>query len=691
MKTRKPREGQALIELALILPLLLMVIIGLFEFGRAVFVYANLFNAAREGVRYALTNPQDYNGILQHAQDKIVLAQLDAGQDLAVKLDTGPGSNDTCTMGVGNSCPDYAVVGNRVLVEITYDLSPMTPLLEPIVSEFNLGTEAARTIQHVGGAVSTPPTAPPGSGSTDSDGDGLTDDEEADLGTDPNNPDSDGDGISDGDEVDQGTDPNDPDTDDDGIPDGEDSDPFSTPTPTPTNTATATPTATNTPTPTSSATSEPPDEPSPTPTPEPIQIIEPVTEGDSSVSGKAEPGETVTLGIAQDENFQMTATADANGDFEFANVTGLLAGYTVSVSGYGQVDLALVQALPTEEPTPPPGGHIWTEPVACAPVGADAITVGGANWYLGGNEYLQILWDDEVCVQRFKLTGQETGFEGKSCSPSGGLSEGQHTVTAQVLDNKGRPTGEPYALDFNCPCPEPDLVVMEISTVGGTTFDTYEPITVNVTIANQGSGDISSRFWVDLFPDTTEAFSTTESVDYLAINSMAGTTSYAFDMVFASGFITAGTHTLTVAVDTGDEISEDVETNNAQSQEVEIQMGGLEPTPTPIPTTPVTETGSIAGFTFLNGNLVGRVNVEVYAPGETEPLRTVLSLDSPPEKVGFYQIDEIPVGDGYRVEGWLEVWTADGLVNYVGYAENVSVTANTITFPVNINLQAPTP
>ncbi len=56
----------------------------------------------------------------------------------------------------------------------------------------------------------------------DSDGDGLTDEEEDQLGTDPNNPDTDGDGINDGDEVnDTGTDPNDDDSDDDGLTDGD--------------------------------------------------------------------------------------------------------------------------------------------------------------------------------------------------------------------------------------------------------------------------------------------------------------------------------------------------------------------------------------------------------------------------------------------------------------------------------------
>jgi len=46
--------------------------------------------------------------------------------------------------------------------------------------------------------------------SADDDGDGLTNGQEAELGTDPNSVDSDGDGYVDGDEVDQGSDPTDP-------------------------------------------------------------------------------------------------------------------------------------------------------------------------------------------------------------------------------------------------------------------------------------------------------------------------------------------------------------------------------------------------------------------------------------------------------------------------------------------------
>ncbi|QQZ28516.1 hypothetical protein HMY34_06940 [Thiothrix subterranea] len=55
----------------------------------------------------------------------------------------------------------------------------------------------------------------------DPDGDGVTNEDETKLGTDPKNPDTDGDGLKDGEEVTKGTDPKNPDTDGDGIKDGE--------------------------------------------------------------------------------------------------------------------------------------------------------------------------------------------------------------------------------------------------------------------------------------------------------------------------------------------------------------------------------------------------------------------------------------------------------------------------------------
>lgn len=66
-------------------------------------------------------------------------------------------------------------------------------------------------------------------GPTDTDRDGLTDDYEDQIGTDPNNPDTDGDGLKDGEEVNAyKTDPKNPDTDGDGLKDGEEVKTYST-------------------------------------------------------------------------------------------------------------------------------------------------------------------------------------------------------------------------------------------------------------------------------------------------------------------------------------------------------------------------------------------------------------------------------------------------------------------------------
>lgn len=57
MKLKRNRKGQSLVEFALLLPLLLFLVMGLFDIGRAVFYYSVLNTAVREGTRYAIVQP----------------------------------------------------------------------------------------------------------------------------------------------------------------------------------------------------------------------------------------------------------------------------------------------------------------------------------------------------------------------------------------------------------------------------------------------------------------------------------------------------------------------------------------------------------------------------------------------------------------------------------------------------------
>jgi Flp pilus assembly protein TadG len=54
-KLIKNKRGQALVELALALPLIIMLVMGTIEFGRLFHSYLLITNASREGARIAIT------------------------------------------------------------------------------------------------------------------------------------------------------------------------------------------------------------------------------------------------------------------------------------------------------------------------------------------------------------------------------------------------------------------------------------------------------------------------------------------------------------------------------------------------------------------------------------------------------------------------------------------------------------
>jgi hypothetical protein len=52
------QQGQSLVEFALILPLMVLIVIGIFDLGRAFFAYIAISNAAREGARVYTFSPK---------------------------------------------------------------------------------------------------------------------------------------------------------------------------------------------------------------------------------------------------------------------------------------------------------------------------------------------------------------------------------------------------------------------------------------------------------------------------------------------------------------------------------------------------------------------------------------------------------------------------------------------------------
>ena len=120
-------RGQALVEFALVIPLFLLMLVALFDLGRAVFAYNTLTNAAREGARLAIVN-QDTNSIIDRAKEQSRIVELDTPNvevHFWQEADNGtPDTSDPCNL-VATNC--LAVVR----FEATY--RPITPFISNII------------------------------------------------------------------------------------------------------------------------------------------------------------------------------------------------------------------------------------------------------------------------------------------------------------------------------------------------------------------------------------------------------------------------------------------------------------------------------------------------------------------------------------------------------------------------------
>jgi len=394
-----------LVEFALILPLLLLLILGIIEFGYVFTVYTGLFNAAREGSRYGVVNPWKPDDVKESVRGKIFLVNPD-DVTVVVCCDMGPDEQSFyCKPGLGGPCDNPerpagggpAQRGDRVRVDITYDLPTITPVIQPIVSTLHVETRAARTIATLGDEVSPPE---PGE-LDDADGDGVPDDEDnCPAVANSDQADTDGDGIGDAcDNCLAVANPDQADTDGDGIGDAcDDSSPaialsveVSPPVIYSGEAVTFTYTATNngdvdltdvtiedgfgntinvgalaagatrvetvsesintTTTNNVVATGADPlgetvsDSESATVFVElhPIVIQEPLLEDDTVVNGTAEAGQTVSIRDLMDAAFpSLSVVVQPGGTFEFAGLPPLVADHVIAVEGYGKWDSAVV-------------------------------------------------------------------------------------------------------------------------------------------------------------------------------------------------------------------------------------------------------------------------------------------------------------------------------------------------------------
>jgi Flp pilus assembly protein TadG len=108
-RASKGERGQSMIELALLLPMMLLILLGVIEFGRAAYFYLEVADAAKAGAQFgsqSMANAVNGDAILQAAQNNAV--------DLPTSLGASGAFNTqiTCTCpGTGTASPCGGALG----------------------------------------------------------------------------------------------------------------------------------------------------------------------------------------------------------------------------------------------------------------------------------------------------------------------------------------------------------------------------------------------------------------------------------------------------------------------------------------------------------------------------------------------------------------------------------------------------
>jgi hypothetical protein len=136
MKLTHPsaKNGQSMVELALLLPLLILISVVTIDMGRGIYYYSALYNAAREGARYGIVNQQPDN--LSPVDQQCI---LDAARHLAIGLD-----QEQITFSSGSP----SINGNFLTVELEYPFQLVTPIAGIFTgqSDFTITLRSASTM-----------------------------------------------------------------------------------------------------------------------------------------------------------------------------------------------------------------------------------------------------------------------------------------------------------------------------------------------------------------------------------------------------------------------------------------------------------------------------------------------------------------------------------------------------------------
>ena len=130
-------------EFALILPIFILLLVGIFDMGRAVYDYNVISNAARQAMRVAIVD-QNTTAITNEAvQHSIGIA---TASNVTVQF------IDTATATTYSTCaaaPTGCKLGWQAVVTVTYDYTAATPVVGNLVGTIGMASTSKQAIESV--------------------------------------------------------------------------------------------------------------------------------------------------------------------------------------------------------------------------------------------------------------------------------------------------------------------------------------------------------------------------------------------------------------------------------------------------------------------------------------------------------------------------------------------------------------
>lgn len=149
-------RGQSLVEFALLLPVLLLIIFGVMDFGRAIFQYSTVAEGARQAGRLAVVD-QTISAVKAQAIASSIAITLDADpngvrvcfKDSSMATPAELACSNTTSSTLCNAGAAPKLLGCLAVVETQSTFTALTPVISSLVGQIQLTSRAVNPIEYV--------------------------------------------------------------------------------------------------------------------------------------------------------------------------------------------------------------------------------------------------------------------------------------------------------------------------------------------------------------------------------------------------------------------------------------------------------------------------------------------------------------------------------------------------------------